>query len=80
MLATTWFSSVLAIFLLCTISSAQLISLANYNGILIVHEKEYHQSKGNDHQKVINNIIEEIASEGKGKFKEGNTKELELVN
>ena len=61
-------------------SSAQSILLANYHSILVAYEKEYRQSKGDECQKVIKDIIEGIASEGKGKFKEGDAKGLDLVS
>ena len=61
-------------------SSAQPISLATYTDILIAHENKYRLSRGETRQGVVGQIIEDIASRGKGKFKEGNTKGLELVS
>ena len=48
--------------------------------VLVSYEQEYRQSKGDDRQGIINSIIEDITSKGKGKFKEGDTKGLELVS
>ena len=61
-------------------SSVQSTPLADHIKILVSYEKEYHQSKGDGRQKIINAIIEDIASQGKGKSKQSDTKGLELVS
>ena len=35
---------------------------------MLAHERDYHLSKGDEHQKIVEKIIEDIASQGKGKF------------
>ena len=44
------------------------IVVSKYRDILLVHEQDYRLSKGDECQKVIEQIIEDIASKGKGKF------------
>jgi len=44
------------------------IVVSKYREILLVHEWDYRLSKGDECQKVIEQIIEDIASQGKSKF------------
>ena len=61
-------------------SSAQSNSLGNYTDILLTYEKEYRLSKARDRQEILDKIVGEIASQGKGKSKQGNVKGLEQVS
>jgi len=45
------------------------ISLSDYRDILLAHEGDYRQSKGGDRLGVMEKIIEDIMSQGKGKDK-----------
>jgi hypothetical protein len=69
--------------LLCSLPAmapAQEILLVNHTDILLAYEKDYRQTRGKDRQTVMEDIIGEIASQGKGKFKQGDTKGLEQVS
>ena len=44
------------------------IVLSKHKDILLAHESDYRSSKGDERQKIVETIIEEIASHGKGKF------------
>ena len=50
-------------------SSPKEIVLGDHKAILLDYEEDYRQSKGNDRQKVVADIIDEISSQGKGKKK-----------
>lgn len=54
-------------------------SLGDYKAILISNEKEYHSSKGNKRQQVLEEVIEAITSDQKYKFK-GTMEELQQVS
>ena len=59
--------------LCCTMSSVppmKTILISDYKDILLAHESQYHLSKGSDHQEVLEQIIEEITSQGKGKHRQ----------
>lgn len=59
---------------------ATLISLSDYKAILVAHERDYRSSKGDARQDVLDQIIEEIASQGKGKFVPDAVKSLKQVS
>ena len=61
-------------------SSIKTISLSDYKDILLTHEKEYHLSKGGKCQEVLEQIIADITSQGKGKLSEDVMKGIESVS
>ena len=62
--------------------SSSSISLDNFKTVLVAYERDYRSSRDTARQEVLNEIIEEINSQGKGKSKSGpNTvKRLEQVS
>ena len=61
-------------------STTTPILLADYTNVFLRYEDEYRLSRGEDRQVIVEQIIEEIAPQGKGKSKQGSTKGLELVS
>jgi hypothetical protein len=61
-------------------SSTKTISLSDYKDILLAYEKDYRLSKGDDRQDIVGQIMEEIASQGKGKLRQDAMKGLETVS
>lgn len=66
---------------LCTFTmSPKAFSLGNFEDILCAYEEEYGSSKGDEREKVLEALIEEITSDGQqGKLK-GTMKELKQVS
>ena len=44
------------------------IVISKHKDILLAHETDYRSSKGDERQKIVEKIIEDIASQGKGKL------------
>ena len=63
-----------------SLASAKSILLSDYKDILLAHEDEYRLSKGSKRQEIVKEMIEKIASQGKGKLREDVMKGLESVS
>ena len=61
-------------------SSTGTILLSDYKDILLAHESDYRSSKSARRREVIEEIIDEIASQGKGKLRQEVLKGLESVS
>lgn len=60
--------------------SDNTIKLSDYKDVLLAYEAQYRLSKGEKRQEVVDQIIEEISTQGKGKGREDATKGLESVS
>jgi len=61
-------------------ASPKQFSLGDYKAILLAHEGDYRGSKAGAKHEVVDEIIGEITTGGKGKFKKGSLKALEQVS
>lgn len=56
------------------------LELANYQGILIAHERGYRESRGLDRQEIVIEIMEEMVAQSNGTLDKDTMKGLDQVS
>ena len=56
------------------------MALANYQDILLAHEQEFRDSRGRDHQELVQEIMQEIVAQSKGTLEKKTLKGLDAVS